>query len=159
MSTSQLFPRRIVLTVPVQSRTSRTSVLNHVSFFGLNRSSCWVACSTGVCSGCCLCRSVSAITLVATLQAEYRYPDLYHLAFPGDGWVAKSLVYSIYLLDTAQTFIVTSDVFETYARHYGDMAQLKSQHNEWLAVPIFSSIGTSSALSVACLAPIVMSWQ
>ncbi|EKM52235.1 uncharacterized protein PHACADRAFT_260469 [Phanerochaete carnosa HHB-10118-sp] len=65
---------------------------------------------------------------------------LYHLAFPDDRWTAKSLVYGIFLLDSAQTFIVTSDAFDTYARHYGDSAQLLQQHNEWLAVPVFSSI-------------------
>ncbi|KIP12183.1 hypothetical protein PHLGIDRAFT_124345 [Phlebiopsis gigantea 11061_1 CR5-6] len=65
---------------------------------------------------------------------------LYHVSFPKDSLFAKSLVYGVYLLDTAQTFIVTSDVYQTYAKHYGDLDQLSMMHNEWLAVPIFSGI-------------------
>ncbi|GJE97024.1 hypothetical protein PsYK624_132340 [Phanerochaete sordida] len=65
---------------------------------------------------------------------------LYHLAFPHDGWGAKALVYGVFALDSAQTCIVTGDVFTTYARHYGDVAELWMQHNEWLAVPVFSSL-------------------
>lgn len=67
---------------------------------------------------------------------------MYHVAFPEDGWFPKCLVYGIYLLDTAQTFIVTSDVYQVYAKHYGQLDELTAMHNEWLAVPIFSGIGS-----------------
>ena len=66
---------------------------------------------------------------------------MYHLSFPNDVWFAKCLVYGVYLLDTAQTIIVTSDVYQIYAKHYGEFDQLTMMHDEWLAVPIFSGIG------------------
>ena len=56
-------------------------------------------------------------------------------------------MYGIFLLDTAQTMIVTADVFDVYARHFGDSASLNGMHNEWLAVPVFSSIGACCASS------------
>lgn len=74
------------------------------------------------------------------IHEKYRL-DLYHIAFPSDGRFRKSLVYGIYLLDTAQTFIVTGDVYEIYAKRYGQVDELTAMHNEWLAVPVFSSIG------------------
>ncbi|KIP08630.1 hypothetical protein PHLGIDRAFT_69091, partial [Phlebiopsis gigantea 11061_1 CR5-6] len=66
---------------------------------------------------------------------------LYHYAFPNDGPFRKILVSIVYVLDTAQTFVVTGDVFQVYAKHYGEVDQLSAMHNEWLAVPVFSSIG------------------
>ncbi|EKM52232.1 uncharacterized protein PHACADRAFT_198296 [Phanerochaete carnosa HHB-10118-sp] len=66
---------------------------------------------------------------------------MYHLAFPNDRWTAKALVYGIYLLDTAQTILVTLDVVDMYAKNFGDVSGLDGMHNEWLAVPVFSSIG------------------
>lgn len=69
------------------------------------------------------------------------YLDLYHSAFPNDGLFRKILVSVVYLLDAAQTFVVTGDVFQIYAKHYGEVEQLSAMHNEWLAVPVFSSIG------------------
>lgn len=70
--------------------------------------------------------------------------DLYHVAFPSDLWIAKALVYTIYVVDAAQTFIVTSDVFNIYARKYGDPSMLTAMQNEWLAVPVFCGIGKCS---------------
>ena len=69
--------------------------------------------------------------------------DLYHLSFPRDRWSTKGLVYFVYVLDTVQTCLVTRDVFNAYARHYGNLDVLDSIQTEWLAVPVFSSVGTS----------------
>jgi hypothetical protein len=63
------------------------------------------------------------------------------LSFPRDKWRTKLLVYFVYLIDTAQTCMVTHDVFNAYAKHYGDLDVLDSQQLEPIAVPMFSSIG------------------
>lgn len=67
--------------------------------------------------------------------------DMYYLSFPKDRWTTKFLVYSVFLIDTAQTIIVTNDAFNTYAEHYGQLDALTAIQNEWLAVPVFSGIG------------------
>ena len=72
---------------------------------------------------------------------------MYYIAFPNDSRFPKCFVYGIYILDAVQTFIVTSDVFLIYAKYYGETDQLNAMHNEWIAVPIFSGIGTSSFAS------------
>ncbi|GJE98670.1 hypothetical protein PsYK624_149050 [Phanerochaete sordida] len=65
---------------------------------------------------------------------------LYHISFPRDRWTTKGLVYFIYVIDTVQTCLVTRDVFNGYAKHYGNLDVLDSIQTEWLAVPVFSSI-------------------
>lgn len=70
--------------------------------------------------------------------------DMYHLSFPKDTWTPKLLVYGTYILETAQTIIVTYDIFNTYARHFGDLAALDQLQNEWIAIPFMTSISTTS---------------
>ncbi|EKM52237.1 uncharacterized protein PHACADRAFT_125904 [Phanerochaete carnosa HHB-10118-sp] len=65
---------------------------------------------------------------------------IYHLSFPNDGWVAQSLVYGVFAVDTVQTILVTNDVFNAYTRHFGQIEILVDIQTEWLAVPIFSGI-------------------
>lgn len=71
--------------------------------------------------------------------------DMYHLSFPKDTWTPKLLVYGTYILETAQTIIVTYDIFNTYARHFGDLAALDQLQNEWIAIPFMTSISTTSS--------------
>ena len=69
--------------------------------------------------------------------------DLYYIAFPRDGWGPKALVYSVYLLETAQTVLLTYDIYDTYVRHFGDADVLNSVKHEWISIPILSSIRRS----------------
>lgn len=42
-------------------------------------------------------------------------PDIYYLVFPGDAiWPTKSLAAFVYILEVAQTCIVTSDAFRNF---------------------------------------------
>ncbi|EJD01895.1 uncharacterized protein FOMMEDRAFT_141125 [Fomitiporia mediterranea MF3/22] len=65
---------------------------------------------------------------------------LYHLAFPRDSTPFKALVYIIYLIEIAQTLLLTHDAFYMYARHFGDVSALDSVQTGWLAVPVLSGI-------------------
>ncbi|KIP07575.1 hypothetical protein PHLGIDRAFT_70814, partial [Phlebiopsis gigantea 11061_1 CR5-6] len=64
----------------------------------------------------------------------------YYVAFPRDAWFPQIIVYGVYALDTAQTIIVTDDVFNAYAKHFGNEKILDSVGMEWLAVPVLTSI-------------------
>lgn len=44
-------------------------------------------------------------------------------------------------MDTAQTIIVSYDAFNTFARHFGDITYLDVLQNEWMAIPLMTSIG------------------
>ena len=44
-------------------------------------------------------------------------------------------------METVQTLIVTNDCFNTYAKGFGDIGKLDEVQNEWLANPVFGSIG------------------
>ena len=70
-----------------------------------------------------------------------RFPDFYYLSFPRDKWTIKSLVYIVYLVDTAQTCLVTHDIFDAYAKHYGSFDVLNSVQLSPISVPLCSSIG------------------
>ena len=63
------------------------------------------------------------------------------MAFPNDGRFTRGFVYAIYLLETAQTILVTHDAFNAYAKGFGNIEALGSAQLEWVAVPIFSGIG------------------
>lgn len=58
---------------------------------------------------------------------------------------AKCLVYGIYLIEIVQTILVTHDAFNAYASGFGNLQALGSAQLEWLAVPILSGIGGSTA--------------
>lgn len=57
-------------------------------------------------------------------------------------------MYIVYALDTAQTIIVTNDVFNAYAKHFGDSVTLDAVGVEWLAVPILTSIGMLNSVII-----------
>jgi hypothetical protein len=67
--------------------------------------------------------------------------DWYYLAFPKDARSIKILVTVVYLIETAQTMLITSDCFNTYARNFGNPAALEFVENEWLAAPTMTAIG------------------
>ncbi|GJE98660.1 hypothetical protein PsYK624_148950 [Phanerochaete sordida] len=65
---------------------------------------------------------------------------LYYLSFPSDRTVNKALVYIVYIIEFAQTILVTHDGFRAYAAHYGDFQVLESAQLEWIAVPVMSGV-------------------
>lgn len=50
-------------------------------------------------------------------------------------------MYTVYLVETVQTIIITHDAFNAYVRSFGDLAALALIQNEWLAIPVFSAFG------------------
>jgi len=65
---------------------------------------------------------------------------LYHISFPRDKWVPKALVYTTYVIETAQTVLITHDCFHAYAQDFGNLAEVNAMQNEWLTVPVFCAI-------------------
>ena len=57
-------------------------------------------------------------------------------------------MYFVYILDTAQTLLITRDVFNTYAKHYGNLAMLQSAQLEWIAVPVLGNIGMDTPVVI-----------
>ena len=74
------------------------------------------------------------------LQRSDRPLDLYYLAFPNECPRVKVLTGSVFLMESAQTFIVTNDYFNTYAKGFTDIAWLNRAQNEWVAVPVLTSL-------------------
>ncbi|PBK61346.1 hypothetical protein ARMSODRAFT_669717 [Armillaria solidipes] len=64
---------------------------------------------------------------------------LYYLAFPKDRTFTKSLVYGIYIVEFAQTMLVTHDAFAMFGYGFGDIETLTDMHFNWLTVPIMSA--------------------
>ena len=52
------------------------------------------------------------------------------------------MVYAIFLIETAQTVLITHDAFDAYVMSFGDLNELDTMQNEWLAVPLISAVGT-----------------
>ncbi|KIJ36588.1 hypothetical protein M422DRAFT_179246, partial [Sphaerobolus stellatus SS14] len=68
---------------------------------------------------------------------------LYYIGFPKDRLAAKLMVGGIIVIETLQTLLVTHDVFNAYAKGFGNLDKLNDAQLEWLATPIISGIGTS----------------
>ncbi|KIK71048.1 hypothetical protein GYMLUDRAFT_254329 [Collybiopsis luxurians FD-317 M1] len=68
---------------------------------------------------------------------------LYHLGFRNDGWRLKSLVYGLCIWDTAQTFTLTSTVFDILASGWGNQAALERTGLIWLDIPIMSGVASA----------------
>ena len=80
--------------------------------------------------------------------ADYIFLDLYYLSFPRDRWTEKALVLFVYLLETAQTLLMTNDCWNVYVKSFADIVYLLNGtlEHEWLTVPIFTAIGKSSII-------------
>ncbi|TFK37863.1 hypothetical protein BDQ12DRAFT_607194, partial [Crucibulum laeve] len=65
---------------------------------------------------------------------------IYHIGFSNDRAAWKVLVGCIFVFETAQTILMTHDVFKTFAEGYGNLAALNSTQLVWLAVPILGGI-------------------
>ncbi|KAK0212252.1 hypothetical protein DFS33DRAFT_1269079 [Desarmillaria ectypa] len=65
---------------------------------------------------------------------------LYYLAFPNDRQFTKCLVYGIYIVEVAQTILVSHDAFATFGYGFGDMEALIGMHFDWLTVPVMSAV-------------------
>ena len=71
----------------------------------------------------------------------------YYLSFPSDMRRIKCLVCFVFLIETAQTVVMTSDCFNAYANSFGSPKLLTKMQNEWLAVPVFTAIGWCLSLN------------
>jgi hypothetical protein len=69
--------------------------------------------------------------------------DIFYIAsplFPGDKIIAKAMVYSVLLLEVAQTVISSLDAYSGLAQSFGSTAQLDSISQHWLTVPVFGAL-------------------
>ncbi|KAK0226536.1 hypothetical protein IW262DRAFT_774035 [Armillaria fumosa] len=68
---------------------------------------------------------------------------LYYLAFPKDRKFTKCLVYGVYIIEFAQTMLLTHDAFVSFGYGFGDLDALTNVHLNWLFVPIMGGIAAS----------------
>ncbi|KAJ4488078.1 hypothetical protein J3R30DRAFT_3433109 [Lentinula aciculospora] len=72
---------------------------------------------------------------------------LYYLNFPKDSRKLKTLVYGLYILDFAQTLLVTAFVFRMLGSGWGNLDTLESVGLSWIALPFFNAV---SGTTVQC---------
>ncbi|EEB90984.1 hypothetical protein MPER_10735, partial [Moniliophthora perniciosa FA553] len=65
---------------------------------------------------------------------------LYWTAFPHDGPIAQTLVYGLYLLETAQTVSLTHNAFQSFVFGFEDFVTLTKIHNLWLDTYILDGL-------------------
>ncbi|KAF9039538.1 hypothetical protein BDZ89DRAFT_945376, partial [Hymenopellis radicata] len=65
---------------------------------------------------------------------------LYYISFPHDHSRSKAVVYSLFVIETAQVIMNISDVFDLFAVGYGDLDTLDQIHLSWLAVPVLTGL-------------------
>ncbi|KAE9387721.1 hypothetical protein BT96DRAFT_890965 [Gymnopus androsaceus JB14] len=77
---------------------------------------------------------------------------IYYLNFPRDTRLNKALVYTVYLLDWAQTCSATYDAFHWFVYGWGNIPALYDLYSTFLNVPILSSI-------IAVIVQIFFGWR
>lgn len=83
-------------------------------------------------------------TLLCLCSIKFSYsllPDLYYLAFPQDPLRNKLLVYSVFLLEIAQTLLVTDTSFKVFGTGYGNLAIFSDVAAAWFYIPVITGIG------------------
>ncbi|EEB92524.1 hypothetical protein MPER_08953 [Moniliophthora perniciosa FA553] len=65
---------------------------------------------------------------------------MYWTVFPTDSRLAQALVYGIYLLETAQTILLTHDAFQAFVYGFMDPASLDKIYHLWLDVYLFDAL-------------------
>jgi hypothetical protein len=66
---------------------------------------------------------------------------LYSQAFPKDRAMLKALVYNVYLLETAQTLLLTQDIWNKVVRGFGQIDELDKIGTSWLSVSLIGGLG------------------
>lgn len=67
--------------------------------------------------------------------------DSYYVAFPNDRKIFKLLVYGVFLIETLETGLATSDAFAIFASDFLKKGSPVKAHLAWLEVPVSSGIG------------------
>ncbi|KAF5350058.1 hypothetical protein D9756_009294 [Leucocoprinus leucothites] len=66
---------------------------------------------------------------------------IYFLAFPHDNAMNKSLVGVVFMLETLQAILIARDMFESFARGFGDPDAITGLHMSGLSAPIIGGTG------------------
>jgi hypothetical protein len=53
----------------------------------------------------------------------------------------KALVYNVYLLETAQTLLLTQDIWNKFVRGFGQIDELDKIGTSWLSVSLIGGLG------------------
>ncbi|KAJ7626056.1 hypothetical protein FB45DRAFT_1060589 [Roridomyces roridus] len=69
--------------------------------------------------------------------------NLYYRAFPEDRILIKLLVYAVYLVEIAQTALLTHDAFTIFATGFGDVSGLARVNFDWYTIPVTTGIVSS----------------
>ncbi|CAE6438264.1 hypothetical protein ACGC1H_007007 [Rhizoctonia solani] len=69
---------------------------------------------------------------------------IYHISFPNDSRVIKSLVYGLFFVDCVQTALTTHNAWHFLSRGWGDLRVLSDPGWSWIAVPLLSGIVSST---------------
>ncbi|KAJ7463285.1 hypothetical protein FB451DRAFT_1494252 [Mycena latifolia] len=75
--------------------------------------------------------------LYGTLSVELY---LYYKAFPKDRLALKCLVYGVYLVELAETIMITHDAFQMYGYGFADLEALTRMGIYWFDVPILGGL-------------------
>lgn len=72
-----------------------------------------------------------------------RILDIYYIAFPKDNTGIKTMVYGLFVIESAQTIMMMHDAVVVFGFGFGDPEELVKVHLAWFAVPILSCIVSS----------------
>ncbi|KIJ23379.1 hypothetical protein M422DRAFT_195996, partial [Sphaerobolus stellatus SS14] len=69
---------------------------------------------------------------------------VYYLCFPKDNSYIKTLVYSLFCLEIAQTIILSKDSWDWFINAWGDPVRVGEFRAEWFNLPVMDGIISSA---------------
>ncbi|KAL0566021.1 hypothetical protein V5O48_015994 [Marasmius crinis-equi] len=75
---------------------------------------------------------------------------IYLINFPNDKTFIRLLVYGIFILDTAQTVLITFDTFNVFVYGFGDPGKIDDETLMWFDLCIVNGLGGSPSTFLFC---------
>lgn len=69
--------------------------------------------------------------------------DIYYQAFQSDPALLKTLIYFVYLLELAQTILVTQNTWEQFVTDFGNIETFDNIDLEWVSISLLGGLGAS----------------
>ncbi|KAK0502482.1 hypothetical protein EDD18DRAFT_1347096 [Armillaria luteobubalina] len=77
---------------------------------------------------------------------------IYYISFPRDNLASKTIVYLLWVTETAQTAVTIYYTFDTFCYEFGNLGGLDDVSTTWFTIPVMSGF-------VGCIAQLFYAWR
>ena len=85
----------------------------------------------------------SVCVILSTFEgklAQSFFKDLYYTAFPNDRRILKSIVFTMLLLETVQTVVLSQDTIRDFIIGFTDPSAFNAIDKAWFSIPLMTGM-------------------